>query len=276
VPRVSVVVPAYNAAATIEECVDSLLALHYPQESREVIVVDNGSTDRTRAVLDRYGTAISIVEMRRRGAAAARNAGIAHATGEIIAFTDADCIVDPDWLAELLVPLADVRIGIVGGLNLARPPANAIELYGERIHDHRRAIEELQPPYAITMNWASRRDVLDAVGTFDEGLLRGEDVDLAYRIFAAGYEIAFRPQAVIYHRNERTLAGLFREGWRHGFHAVPLLERYDELIRERARYAVPEAAERGVPARVFGIGRRCGRLSGELRTRRRRRSRSRG
>lgn len=258
-PAVSIVVPAYNAARTIESCIDSLLALRYPASSREVIVVDNASTDRTRSRLERYGKAITVVEMSRRGPAAARNAGIARATGAVLAFTDADCTVDSDWLAELVAPLADPRVGIVGGTNLARRPANRIALYGERIHDHRRAIEELQPPYAITMNWASRRDVIDAVGRFDEDLRRGEDVDLAYRIVAAGYEIAFNRQAIVYHRNERTLAGLFREGVQHGYYAQALRDRHQRLIRERAPDAVPALPERGVLPLVFRAGKRLGR-----------------
>jgi glycosyltransferase involved in cell wall biosynthesis len=261
-PAVSIVVPAYNAAGTIEACVDSLLALRYPASSREVIVVDNGSSDRTCSLLERYRTAITVVETSQRGPAAARNAGIGRATGAVLAFTDADCTVDCDWLAELVAPLEDVRVGIAGGTIRAHRPANAIAAYGERIHDHRRTIEELQPPYAITMNWASRRDLIDGVGRFDERLRRCEDVDLAYRIVAAGYEIAFRPQAVVYHRNERTLAGLFREGVQHGFYAQAVLERHEQLIRERAPDAVPEATERGVPPLVFRAGKRLGRLYG--------------
>ena len=65
--------------------------------------------------------------------------------------------------------------------------ANRVAQFGERIHDHRRSIEEYSPPFAITMNWASRQAILHEVGLFDESLLRGEDVELSWRIHAAGY-----------------------------------------------------------------------------------------
>ena len=103
-------------------------------------------------------------------------------------------------------------MGIAGGTIRAVPPAGDVERFGEVIHDHRRAIEVFEPPYAITMNWASRRSVLEELGGFDERFRRCEDVDLSYRMIQAGYRLAFAPAAVIYHHNEENLAGLFREG----------------------------------------------------------------
>src|SRR5437870_13786471 len=86
-PRVSVVVPVFNAQETIRECIQSLLDLNYPKANLELIFVDNASTDRTPEI------------------AAARNKGILHAAAEIIAFTDSDCVVDRDWLRHLIPPL---------------------------------------------------------------------------------------------------------------------------------------------------------------------------
>ena len=91
------------------------------------------------------------------------------------------------------------------------------------------------PPYAISMNWASRRAVLTEVGLFDESLLRAEDVDLAWRIRAAGLRLVYRDSALIRHRNERTLRGLFAEGYAHGYYAVALRRKYQAGLRaERA------------------------------------------
>ena len=225
------VVPVYNGEETIADCVDSLLALQYPQERVEVLVVDNGSRDRTTDVLRRYSDRIVPLEESTRGPAPARNAGLRRATGDVVAFTDADCRVEPGWLVALVAPLEDPKIGIAGGSIRALPPANDVERFGDVIHDHRMAIEVYKPPYAITMNWASRRSVLEELGGFDERFRRCEDVDLSYRMTQAGYGLAFAPAAVVYHRNEDRLGGLFLEGFAHGVHSVLALKHHDEFVR---------------------------------------------
>ena len=279
-PSVSVVVPAFDAARTITDCVRSLTALEYPRDLLEIIVVDNGSRDRTRALLESFGEAIRIVDEPRRGPAAARNAGVRSARGDVIAFTDADCTVDPRWLLPLVGALEDPGVGIAGGRILSRRPANAVELFGERIHDHRRALLWFEPPYAITMNWASRRAVLEAVGLFDVRLRRGEDGDLSYRIREHGYSFAYASEAIVYHRNQRTIAGLVREGWQHGFHAHPVRRRHASFIaafrariaalrvrpaeRKRAASGPGGHAEDRSYERAFAFGKRTGRASGRV------------
>jgi GT2 family glycosyltransferase len=282
VPKVTVVVPVRDAERAIGPCIDSLLALRYPAQRLELRVVDNGSKDGTRAVLAGYGDRIAIVTERRPGAAAARNAGLRGAGGEIVAFTDADCIVDPGWLEALVAPLSDPAVGIAGGTIRALAPANPVELFGEAIHDHRRAIEEYDPPYAITMSWASRLEVLRELGGFDERFLRGQDVELSYRALQAGYCFAFVPGAIVYHRNERDLRGLFTEGFTHGFHGVRVHKRHASLLHDRGHRDVSPAAWRRLGAGLidcvrgradtelrcqttFDAGKRLGKLLGSIR-----------
>lgn len=242
-PSVSVIVPVRNGAATIAACVESLLGLDYPKHKSEVIVVDNGSTDRTGALLAGYDGEIRIVSEHRRGAAAARNRGLRAAGGEVIAFTDADCEVDAGWLRNIVAPLCDERVGIAGGKILARRPCNRIEAFGEFIHDHDRAINVYKPPYADTANWSSRVAVLRSVGQFDERFLRGQDSELAYRILQAGYRISYVSEAVVYHRNESTFAGLFLEGYIHGLWSVRLTKKHEAFVNAVGR--------RGSPVRRF-------------------------
>ena len=267
-PFVTVVVPAFNAAATIDDCVRSLLELDYPPELHEIVVVDNGSRDGTLAALEPYSSRIVVIGEARRGPSAARNAGIRNARGAIVAFTDADCTVEPDWLRELVVPLDDAAVGIAGGRILVREGANEAELYGETIHDQRASILVWRPPYVIGMNWASRRAVLEEASLFDEDARRVEDVDLSWRIGQAGYSLVYCPDAIVRHRNERTLVGLAREGWQHGFYAVPVLARHARYVAE-AREEPPSAAD-PPPARAqtaryrraFEGGKRAGRVVG--------------
>jgi GT2 family glycosyltransferase len=277
-----VVVPVYNGEGTIAECLDSLLALEYPEERVELLVVDNGSRDGTAGVLRPYGDRIKRLEESTRGPAAARNAGLRAAEGDVVAFTDADCRVERDWLRAIVAPLEDARVGIVGGTIRALPPANDVEQFGEVIHDHHKAIEVWTPPEAISMNWASRRAVLRKLGGFDERFRRCEDVDLSYRVVQAGYTLAFAPAAVVYHRNEAHLAGLFREGFAHGFHGVHALKHHDEFVRGFGHSRVDRQAYVRIGERmldwargrdrararceaVFNSGKKAGKLIGSLR-----------
>jgi len=230
-PKASIIVPAYNAETTLVECINSLLALDYPAEHVELIFINNASTDGTADILNQYSSAIRILSEKKRGAAAARNKGLLHAKGEIVAFTDADCVVESDWLRKIAPPLHDSSIGVVGGRILAKRPCNKTEEFGETVHDHDRAINEFTPPYAITMNWSSRLSVLKRVGMFDERLRRAQDVDLSWRILQIGYKLMFEPQAIVYHRNESNILALFREGYVHGYHSPRIHEKHKAFLR---------------------------------------------
>jgi GT2 family glycosyltransferase len=230
--NVSVIVPAYNSENTLVDCIGSLLRVHYSREQVEFIFVDNASTDRTKTILASYAGLIRVIFENKRGAAAARNAGLRHARGKVIAFMDADCVADPDWLQNLIVPLHDPNVGIVGGRILAQKPATKIEAFGETIHDHHLSINVWKPPYAITANWSSPLAVLERVGFFDEKFLRSQDCDLSYRILQAGYKLVYQPEAVVYHKNEKTVSGLFMEGYTHGFHSVQLNKKHRVFLQQ--------------------------------------------
>lgn len=273
-PSVSVIVPIYNAQRTVEDCLESLLALDYPRDRLQLLCVDNASTDRTPQILARYATRIRVLHEDKRGPAAARNRGLRCATGEVIAFTDSDCVVDRLWLRFLVAPLHDASIGAVGGTILSKRPCNSIERFGEQIHDHERAIHEFMPPYVITMNWSSRLSVLRDVGLFNEELLRSQDVDLSYRLFQAGYTLAYEPRAVIYHQNERTPWGLMHEGYVHGYHAVRVLQLHAAFLQQ-VRAAGRHGTRSGAAAarrdwnaalwsRLFRFGKTLGRTHASL------------
>ena len=226
---ISVIVPVYNGEETIRDCLDSLMAQEIPQ-TYEIVCVDNASTDNTAKILDQYK--VKKVRETKRGPAAARNCGLQNASGEIIAFTDADCVVAKDWLANLVSVLEDPAVGIAGGKILARQPANHIETFGEEIHDHGKAIDLYRPPYAITMNWASRFSVLKELSFFDENFLRCEDVDLSYRIYQKGYRLVFNPEAIVYHRNESSYSGLSNEGFLHGYYSIQVLKKHHDFLKQ--------------------------------------------
>ena len=115
---VSVVVCAYNAERTMEDCLTSLEKLNY--SDYEVIVVNDGSTDRTREIAERFPYA-RLINQENKGLSAARNVGVAAATGEIVAFTDSDCVADPDWLFYLVAKFLSSDLSAVGGPNFPPP-----------------------------------------------------------------------------------------------------------------------------------------------------------
>ena len=281
-PSVSIVVPVRNGAATIARCIESLRALDYPEAQRQIVVVDNASTDDTARILASFSSSVRIEREPRRGPGAARNRGLACAEGDVVAFTDADCVVDAQWLRRLVVPLSDPGVGIAGGAITSREPANDVQRFGARIHDHRDAIEGCQPPYAITINWASRRDVLREAGGFDPRFLRCEDVDLAYRLQQRGYRVVYVPDAIVSHENVSTLRLLFRKGFAHGLHSVHALKQHRDFVRPfghrwinprsyadlaaNCRRAVGRAGDRAALCDcVFNAGKKLGKIAGSVR-----------
>jgi GT2 family glycosyltransferase len=280
-PSVSVVVPVYNSEDTVENTIRSLLGLTYPNRV-ELIFVDNGSTDRTGAILSTYKPRIKVLYEPTRGQSAARNHGIREARNSLVALTDADCVVDPNWLTELIEPLQNPRVGISGGNIRAILPCNSIQQFGELLHDHEKPINLYKPPYAITMNWASRRSVLLEVGGFDETMRRGEDADLSYRIIQAGYGIVYRNGAIVYHRNKPNLKRLFWEGYADGFHAVKVLKKHRAFVRQFGHRSVNFKSYRTIIANwvrcisksaddytfydaTFNSGKKVGKILGSMR-----------
>lgn len=269
------IVPAYNAQATIEACVRSLLDMRYGLGDVELVVVDNGSTDATPERLAQFGDRIRVVHETKRGPAAARNRGIREVTAEWIAFTDADCVVDQSWLAELVPPLADDAVGIAGGRIASVEPCNRIERFGELIHDHRAAMESYERPYAISSNWASRRSVLLEAGLFDEDLLRGSDADMGFRVHGLGYRFVYREGAVIRHHNQKTFSGLFREGVMHGFGGARIRAKQGDSPPARRSFSTHRRLARHAAGMISGRGGRfenlcwtvfdAGKALGELR-----------
>jgi glycosyltransferase involved in cell wall biosynthesis len=249
---VSVVVPAYNAERTIDRAIPAILNQDYPPARYELIVVDNASTDRTPAIVARFAPRARSLREPRPGASAARNAGIRAARHPYIAFTDADCIPDRSWLRELVAaatgPLA---ADFVGGRIVAHATQSPIETFAESLMDQERAVCFYHPPSAITANLMVRRDLLHAVGLFDESLRRGQDVDLSYRAyFRHRATFAYAERAVVRHVNPRTMPALFRKGVQHGQAVVGVLHKHAgdlgktpwQRCVDRRRYATILAA----------------------------------
>ena len=220
-PQITVGVAAYNAAHTLPGLLDSLVALRFARDGYEIVVADNGSTDETAAIVRRYmdcGSIRLVDASARRGPAVARNAIVAAARGEIVAFTDADCIAHPDWLSEIARGFTHDDVGAVAGAILADPPRTPTERFCERrgILSQEYVLAHPILPYAQTANAAFRRSVFERVGAFDEGLTTCEDADILWRMqLCTGLRLVYRPAALVWHRHRSSRRGLWRQtlGW---------------------------------------------------------------
>jgi glycosyltransferase involved in cell wall biosynthesis len=226
VPFVSVVVPVRNGAAYIGDCIASLLRTDYPAERRELLIVDNASRDGTARSIKRFP--VQYLWEGRRGPAAARNRGVTASRGEIVAFTDADCVVTTGWLRDLVRGFDDDAVAGVAGAIMSYPPETPAQRYmARRKHCWQApAVHSRSLPYAATANAAFRRTTFDQIGLFDPRFTRAQDKDFGRRFFDAGLQLRYRPSAVVLHRHRATVAGLFTQyaGW--GYGAVLLHRKY--------------------------------------------------
>jgi glycosyltransferase involved in cell wall biosynthesis len=217
-PFVSVVVPVRNGEGSIGDCLCSLLAGDYPEDRREILVIDNGSSDRTAEVVRAHP--VTYVFEPERGVSRARNRGIEESSGEIVALLDGDCVAVPAWLREIVAPFEDPAVGCVAGDLENLPPRSAAERQAEKMLGRwQRFAVNSEPPYAVTANAAFRREVFDQIGLFDTRMPRAQDVELGRRFHArSDLRLDFSLGAVARHRHTTTARHFFRQqlGWAYG------------------------------------------------------------
>lgn len=229
IQSVSVIIPVRDRTRDLERCLDSLAAMHYPAELLEVIVVDDASRDETAMVAERYPMVTLLRNPRSLGASASRNRGARHASGEILCFLDSDCQVVTEWLREMMVIFDDPAATAGGGLvssNLDRKRLDRYEKVQSSLHMGTRARDSRGGDrffYLPSCNLAVRRTNFLQLGGFNESMAVGEDVDLCWRLVDNGGVIAYRPEAVVFHRHRNRLGAFCRRRYDYGT-SEPLLQ----------------------------------------------------
>jgi glycosyltransferase involved in cell wall biosynthesis len=214
VPRISVVVPAFQASATIERCLAALAHQTLPPEQYEVVVVDDGSTDDTANRASRCGARVVRLP-RNQGPAQARNAGLAASRGEIVVFTDADCEPTSGFLDALTTPLQDARIAATKGAyesNQRGLVPRFVQLEYESRYRHTAAASNVD--FIDTYAACYRREDLVRLGGFDPRFRVCEDQELSFRLAEAGLNMRFVPDARTYHQHADTLWYYVRKKFR--------------------------------------------------------------
>jgi lipopolysaccharide/colanic/teichoic acid biosynthesis glycosyltransferase/glycosyltransferase involved in cell wall biosynthesis len=211
-PRISVVVPAYNSENTISCCLNGLLNQTIPRDQYEIIVVDDASKDNTRAVVQTYPD-IRLVTIPHGGPAAGRNAGAKLAAGEILAFTDSDCVPTPDWLRCLTSPFEDAEIvGVKGAYRTLQSEIVARFVQLEYESKYRRMKQRSYIDFIDTYSAAYRKDVFLQNNGFDTSfpVASVEDQEFSFRLASKGYRMVFAPSAIVHHQHDRSLGEYIR------------------------------------------------------------------
>lgn len=212
-PFVSVIIPVFNDCQRLKICLESLENQNYPKHLYEVIVVDNGSEEDIESVVKQFNQAI-ITNEQRTGSYAARNKGISLAKGEVIAFTDADCIPAPDWLEKGSINLLSIpKCGLVAGkieLFFQKPNSpTLVELYESAMaFQQSKFVEDLK--YGATANVFTFKHVISQVGHFDDTLKSNGDREWGQRVFAAGYRQVYADNTCVAHPARYSFAQLYK------------------------------------------------------------------
>ncbi len=206
---VSVVIPHFNQTALLEKCLGSLERQTLPRARYEIIVADNGTPGGV-AVTQRRFPMVRFVHAAERGAAPARNAALACAAGEAIAFIDADCVAAGDWLQRGLEALGDADLSggriIVTADNEAQP--SPVEAF-ERVFAFRQRDYVKKKNFSATANLFARRAAATEIGPFTNGL--SEDIDWCRRGLALGFRLAFNDKSIVWHPARRNWSELVRK-----------------------------------------------------------------
>jgi cellulose synthase/poly-beta-1,6-N-acetylglucosamine synthase-like glycosyltransferase len=240
-PLVSVVIPAYNAEGLIAQVAEACLAQDYPRT--EVIIVDDGSTDGTGEAVQQHP--VQYIQQPNRGPAAARNTGWRAAKGEIVCFTDSDCLPAEDWVSRLAECYTSADVGGVGGTYDIANDNNLLALcvHEEIVQRHLRMPKFVN--YLGSFNASYRRAVLEQVGGFDESYrtASAEDNDLAYRVIGRGHKLVFTREAVVAHHHPDNLWRYLRQQFWHGYWRMSLYRKHPRMAGGDAYSGIADYAQ---------------------------------
>ncbi len=227
-PKVSVVVCSYNGARTLEACLTPLLQMDYPDY--EVILVDDGSTDSTQEIMKDFPK-VKNIRQKNMGLSVARNVGMQAAAGEVVAYTDSDCMADKDWLYYLVGTLQQENFIAVGGPNISPPAQSWAQACvaaspGQPSHV---LVDDSEAEHVPGCNMAFYKWALESIGGFDPVYRKaGDDVDVCWRLMQEGHRIGFSPSAVVWHHRRFSINAYFKQ--QEGYGEAEALLRFKHFV----------------------------------------------
>ncbi|MGH9627423.1 MAG: glycosyltransferase [Bryobacteraceae bacterium] len=222
-PFISVIIPTFNRPAKLEQCLQAIESIRFSRDGFEVIVVDDGSPQPLDSVAVRFASRLPVRMIRQAnaGPAAARNAGLAAARGEIAAFTDDDCYPAEDWLEQLQAVFArSPGVAVAGRVVNALPGnvfSNASQLLLDYLYDYFN-IRSGKPCFFTSNNIAFPAEALRRLGGFDTTfpLAAGEDRELCDRWVHHGFKFEYAPEALVYHAHYLGMKAFLRQHFNYG------------------------------------------------------------
>jgi cellulose synthase/poly-beta-1,6-N-acetylglucosamine synthase-like glycosyltransferase len=223
-PFVSIIIPAKNEERHLRSCISSLQQLDYPKEKIEIIIVDGLSTDNTAGVALEMGA--KVISNEKQTVSPGRNIGFENAKGELIAFTDADCIVDPQWLSNCIKYFEnDETVACAGGPNFTPSDESSFGKAVGFVFDqpvfaagsiHARELNDVKEVTSIPgCNAIYRHSILARVMPLDDSMLTGDDTLLNRKILDLGYRLLYPPDVSVFHYRRPTPRKLWRQFYRY-------------------------------------------------------------
>lgn len=227
----SVIIPAYNCEKTVALTINAVLRQNY--QPIEIIVVDDGSTDKTAEIIRAY-TQVKYVYQNNSGPATARNRGAKEALGEILLFTDSDCVPHDNWARRLFESMKEKKVYVAAG-SYGIANANHVLarcIHAEIIYRHHHLMSEYPKAFG-SYNVAVDRKAFFSVGGFDESYRKasGEDNDLSYKLLKQGYKILFVKDALVDHHHTTIVGKYLFEQYRHGFWRAKMYFDHPDMTR---------------------------------------------
>lgn len=234
----SVIVPVYNGAEVIERCLDALAAQTVAPERYEVIAVNDGSTDDTAAVVERWRSLhpqmqLTLLSQANAGPAAARNRGAAAARAPLLLFTDADCAPTPTWIEAMTAPFADSDVVGAKGAYVTEQTGLVPRFVQVEYEDrYDRMSGQAQIDFIDTYSAAYRRSIFLENNGFDPIFTTAsvEDQEFSFRLAQKGYRLVFAPAARVSHLHDRSVGEYFRRKYYIGFWKALMIRWHPERM----------------------------------------------
>ncbi len=228
--KVSVIIPVYNGEKTIGKCIESLLRQN--KKPNEIIVVDDGSTDKTKEIIKKFRI-IKLLEQKHKGPAAARNFGAKSAKCDVFIFTDSDCTVDENWVSEMTKPFENKEvIGVQGRYKTLQKDviARFVQLEIEDRYDRMRKRRFIDFIGSYSAGYRKREFM--QFGGFDESFsaASGEDPELSFKLAKAGHKMVFNNNAIVYHKHVDSLLMYLRQKFWRAHWRVLLYKKHPEKM----------------------------------------------
>ena len=242
-PKVSVIIPVRDQPDDLAECLQSLTQLNYPEDRLEILVVDDGSHHDLAGVISPFNIKLIRLE-ESQGAAVCRNIGTENASGDILAFLDADCTADKDWLREIVPFFQAEGVGAVGGFVAGYYRKCFLDRYEEvasPLNMGQHLIFETDNKstfYVPTCNLLVKREVFSETGGFKRGMHVGEDVDFCWRMRSLGYHLLYVPSGRVAHKHRNHLPRMLKRRSQYGTSEASLYRTHRDK-RKRLPVSIP-------------------------------------